>query len=274
MPAFWAIALFVLASASASISQQATPPAPSHATDAPAERVKVYAIGPDVTAPLLLPHDFTKDLAKECRTKMDGTVLLSFLVDTAGLPHHAIFLRPLGTDLDPLALSIIAADRFSPGTRNGTPVVVGQTVEVAMQGCDAETKDNAGKTFYTLKLRSIPAQKFGILPQPQLNTILGPDTFRVLRVGGEVSAPELLNHIDVEFSEEARRAKFQGICVLALIVDAHGLPEYVRVVWPLGKGLDEKAIEAVRKYRFTPAMKDGAPVPVIINVEVNFSLYQ
>jgi len=56
-------------------------------------------------------------------------------------------------------------------------------------------------------------------------------------------------------------------------VDAHGYPENPRVVRSLGMGLDEKALEAVQRYRFKPAMKDGKPVPVTILVEVNFRLY-
>jgi len=94
------------------------------------------------------------------------------------------------------------------------------------------------------------------------------------RVGGGVSAPQALNSVEAEFSDEARRAKYQGVCLISLIVDAQGNPQNPRVVRALGMGLDEKAIEAVKKYKFKPAMKDGkTPVPVMITVEVNFRLY-
>ena len=93
-------------------------------------------------------------------------------------------------------------------------------------------------------------------------------------VGGGVSAPVPLNSVEAEFSDEARRAKYQGVCLISLIVDAQGNPQNPRVVRALGMGLDEKALEAVRKYKFKPAMKDGhVPVPVMITVEVNFRLY-
>jgi len=93
-------------------------------------------------------------------------------------------------------------------------------------------------------------------------------------VGGGVSAPVPLNSVEAEFSDEARRAKYQGVCLISLIVDAQGNPQNPRVVRALGMGLDEKAIEAVRKYKFKPALKDGrTPVPVMITVEVNFRLY-
>jgi protein TonB len=94
------------------------------------------------------------------------------------------------------------------------------------------------------------------------------------RVGGRVSAPVPLNTVDPEFSDEARRAKYQGICLISLIVDAQGNPQNPRVTRALGMGLDEKALEAIRRYKFKPAMKDGkTPVPVMITVEVNFRLY-
>ena len=78
---------------------------------------------------------------------------------------------------------------------------------------------------------------------------------------------------DAEFSDEARRNKYQGVCMIAIIVDAQGNPRNPRVVRSLGMGLDEKALEAVAKYRFKPALKNGKPVAAAIWVEVNFRLY-
>jgi protein TonB len=92
-------------------------------------------------------------------------------------------------------------------------------------------------------------------------------------VGGKVSAPYQINQVEAEFSDEARRAKYQGIVVVAIIVDKQGNPLNPRVVRALGMGLDEKAIEAVMKYKFHPAMKDGKPVAVPVNIEINFRLY-
>jgi protein TonB len=91
--------------------------------------------------------------------------------------------------------------------------------------------------------------------------------------GGGVSNPVLVYAPDPEFSDEARRAKYQGVCVVGLIVDAQGNPQRVRIVRPLGMGLDEKALEAVRQYKFKPAVFNGKPVPVEINIEVNFRIY-
>ena len=94
------------------------------------------------------------------------------------------------------------------------------------------------------------------------------------RIGGAVSEPKVIYSVDPEFSDEARRAKYQGIVELYVIVDAQGNPQNPRVVRALGMGLDEKAIEAVMKFKFKPALKDGkTPVPVMVPIEINFRLY-
>ena len=95
----------------------------------------------------------------------------------------------------------------------------------------------------------------------------------VFRVGGGVSAPKAIYSPDPEYSEEARKAKYQGTCVLWLIVGPDGRPRDIKVSRTLGLGLDEKAVEAVKNWRFEPAQKDGKPVSVQINVEVSFRLY-
>ncbi len=95
----------------------------------------------------------------------------------------------------------------------------------------------------------------------------------VYKVGGGISAPQAISTPDPEYTEEARNAKTQGTCILWLIVDEHGNPRDVRVVRGLGFGLDAKAIEAVKQWRFQPAEKDGHPVNVQISVEVGFRLY-
>jgi bla regulator protein blaR1 len=99
------------------------------------------------------------------------------------------------------------------------------------------------------------------------------DPQQIYHIGGDVSAPKLVYAPDPEFTEKARRAKYQGVCVISTVVDAQGNPTQVQVVRHLGMGLDKKAVEAVKKYRFTPAMRLGNPVAVQVNIEVNFRVY-
>ena len=95
----------------------------------------------------------------------------------------------------------------------------------------------------------------------------------VYRVGGDVTPPKATYAPDPSYSEAARQATYQGTVVLWLVVSAEGIPERIKVQRALGMGLDEEAIRAVKQWRFEPATKDGKPVPVMINVEVNFTLY-
>jgi len=86
------------------------------------------------------------------------------------------------------------------------------------------------------------------------------------------TAPLTVSAPSPSYSEEARRANYQGVCVLGVIVDADGQPKDIRVLMSLGMGLDEEAVKAVRKWKFKPAMMDGKPVKVAIQVEVAFHL--
>jgi TonB family protein len=95
----------------------------------------------------------------------------------------------------------------------------------------------------------------------------------VFKVGGGISAPRPVSTPDPQYTEEARNAKTQGTCILWLVVDTGGHPRDIRVVHGLGYGLETKAIEAVKLWRFEPALRDGRPVNVQISVEVAFRLY-
>jgi protein TonB len=95
----------------------------------------------------------------------------------------------------------------------------------------------------------------------------------VFRPGRGVTPPRPIYSPDPEFSEEARKAKYQGTCTLMIVVDTDGKPTNLRVVSSLGMGLDEKALETVRTWRFEPGQKDGHPVKVEMAVEVDFHLY-
>jgi periplasmic protein TonB len=94
----------------------------------------------------------------------------------------------------------------------------------------------------------------------------------VFRVGGGVTAPALLFKVEPEYSEEARRAKYQGTVVLYVEVGPDGKAHNPRIVRSLGLGLDEKAMEAVNKWKFRPGYKDGKAVTVAATIEVNFRL--
>jgi len=95
----------------------------------------------------------------------------------------------------------------------------------------------------------------------------------VFRIGGGVTGPKAIYQPEPEYSEEARKAKFQGTVVLSIVVGADGVPRDIKVARSLGLGLDEKAIETVKTWKFEPGTKDGKPVATYATIEVAFHLY-
>ena len=94
----------------------------------------------------------------------------------------------------------------------------------------------------------------------------------VFRIGGGVSPPTILFKVDPQYSEEARKARYQGTVVLEAIVRSDGTVDILRVVRSLGFGLDENAIRALKQWKFRPGLRNGQPVDVALNIEVNFNL--
>jgi len=94
----------------------------------------------------------------------------------------------------------------------------------------------------------------------------------VFRTGGGISAPVPIYRPDPQYSEEARKARYQGWVELEFVIDDTGRPRNIRVVKSLGLGLDEEAIKAAEKWRFKPGTKDGKPVPVIAIVDMGFHM--
>lgn len=101
----------------------------------------------------------------------------------------------------------------------------------------------------------------------------GEATANLYRNDSRMTPPKISYHREPEFSDSARAARFQGQVLLTLVVDKEGNPTNIRISQPLGDGLDEKAVEAVRHWKFNPAVKDGVAVPVEIAVQVEFHLY-
>ena len=95
---------------------------------------------------------------------------------------------------------------------------------------------------------------------------------RTVRFVGSASAPVLFWKTEPEYSEEARKAKVQGTVILRIEVDAGGQAQSISVERSLGLGLDHRAVEAVRRWKFKPGYRNGKPVVTVAIVEVNFRL--
>jgi TonB family protein len=253
---------------------------------------KVYEVGPDVVAPELLLRELKIPEVDACTRESDDEIGLSLIVDANGKPRDVKLINPVGTDVERLAMRIVEGDVFEPGTLNGAAVQVRMKVRVSIEGCYATKKDAAGNSIEVFRLTAQPKQTFGekkrqeyIPPEPETSEpeeTARPDVPKPVEaeisglehVGKNgVSRPVPLNSVSAKYSLEARKAKVEGVCIVSLVVDAQGNPQNPRIVRSLGYGLDDRALEAVKKYRFKPAMKGKLPVPVMVTVEINFRLY-
>jgi TonB family protein len=99
-----------------------------------------------------------------------------------------------------------------------------------------------------------------------------PEVFRVGLAG--VTAPTLISKVEPTYTQEARAARIEGAVVLRIEIDTEGVPQNIRVLRGLDPGLDQNAIDNVSKWRFRPGMKDGKPVTIVAQVQVNFRLLQ
>jgi len=91
-----------------------------------------------------------------------------------------------------------------------------------------------------------------------------------VRIGPGVTVPKVIRRPEPTYSPEARSAGIQGSVLFEIVVDEQGLPTNIHVISPLGYGLDERAQEAIAKWRFKPGLKNGNPIKILANVEVNF----
>jgi TonB family protein len=102
---------------------------------------------------------------------------------------------------------------------------------------------------------------------------IGPADPAVFKVGKDLKAPRAISSPEPNFSQAARYERYQGVIVLYVVIDKEGNVAKVNVVRPLGLGLDEQAAAGIKTWRFNPAMHDGQPVAVALNIEVSFNLY-
>jgi TonB family protein len=123
--------------------------------------------------------------------------------------------------------------------------------------------------------RSYVAEDLGVsyAPFKRTDSPAGSNGNEAYAVGGNVTAPHIIFQPEPQFTKEARKAKHQGVVGMDVIVGVDGLVHQITIVRPLGMGLDEKAMEGVRAWRFKPATRNGQPVAVAVYVEVDFRLY-
>lgn len=204
-----------------------------------------YAMSPQIIAPRIsqaVPAVYPQ--ADADGNALSGSCMLSMVVGANGVPVNIHVIESAGDAMDNAAIDAIKQSKFEPGILNKQPVAV---------------RVQARVVFSTDRSPVIPA-----LLVPMFRNSGGSRDYD--------QPPALIHREDAEFSDEARRDRISGVVVISLLVGTDGLPTDLHVVKSVGAGLDEKALDAVSKYRFKPATKDGNPVPAKLTVEVSFRL--
>ncbi len=191
------------------------------------------------------------------RARVQGVVSLECVVQPDGTIGGVRVTKALSPGLDQEAIKAVRQWRFKPGRKDGKPVPVRVTLEM------------------TFTLRDAPAPPLFPVPPLAPGDAPGtgqPEATRAFKPGAGVSAPVVVKEVRPQYTPDAKEARIQGVVTLECVVNIDGTIGDVKVIRSLDAGLDQEAIKAVRQWRFEPGTKDGKPVPVLVALEMTFTL--
>jgi TonB family protein len=194
------------------------------------------------------------------KKRTHGQIVLSATIGTDGSVKNVSVVSGNRTVVG-ATLEAVRRWRYLPAMHNGQFIETNQEVKIDYDfGKNASPPDE---------------QEPGGLsepPQNLLQDIVGGKLFRV-GAGTGITPPRALSAPDPEYTEEARQERFGGKILLCVIVGPDGEPRNVWVARSLGHGLDDSAVETIKHWKFSPAVKNGMPVAAVVNVETSFSVY-
>jgi TonB family protein len=219
-----------------------TPPVPT-TTSAPAAHVRVidrFSTTDAVTTPEVLEYGTPPLYSDEARARrVEGRVVVQARVDARGGVQPLRVVKGLGLGLDQNALVALRQWKFLPGTRNGAGVEM--VVEIDVE--------------FSLRNEAV-------------NELIANDM--AMRVGPGVTPPRAVRTAAVGYPDGVAGRDRRGTVVLDVVLMEDGTPKIVRILRSMDADFDERAVQAFEQWRFSPAMKDGRPVRVRMNAEVNF----
>jgi TonB family protein len=237
--------------------------------------------GAGLTEPQVLSTQISVATVEKCKKKGHDTITLYVLIDEQGRPQGYYFQNAAGSGVNDSILDFardaIRSDTFAPAKRSGRPIAVRRAILLDIDVCITQVKEPGGVKSIQVAPLSLPVQTVltsaaELAQKDGINLASEGSEAASLKDG--ISAPFPLTTVEARYSDEGRKHRVQGKCLIRLVVDKYGYPQNPRIIQPLDYGLGEKAVEAVLRYRFRPALKNHAdPVPVLITVEVNFRLY-
>ena len=171
---------------------------------------------------------------------IEGVVSIEARIGIDGTIKHLRVVKGLGYGLDENALLAVGDWRFLPATRGGQPVDATTQIDVEFNLRNAE-----------------------------INELIANDM--ATRLGPGVVPPQVVHRVEPGYGLRMNAQGQAGGVILDAVIPEDGIPKIVRVIQSLDWELDEKAINALKQWRFSPAMKDGMPVKVRMNIAINFS---
>lgn len=218
-------------------SREAPAPGQMGAPAGRADRFGIYTVGGDVRAPILRYSETAHYTDRMREVDAQGTVLVTAILNTDGIPTGTDVLMPLARSFDLAAIKATNQLRFDPATAGGKPVPIRIFVEFQFLGADSAA-------------------------QPTI----------VLR-GNPIVPPVALNSIWVAYPRRARKRRIRGTVVISFNITKEGMPAELRLMRSVAAELDDSAMRAVRRLRFKPATRDDRPVPSHVTIDITFVLY-
>jgi len=185
-------------------------------------------------------------------------------------------LDPLAIKVEDLPSDTLTQQKLDELTRQifvvlrDEPETVPEYWRDLVSGNVVADKDENGHKIYRLKGTPPPKQS---QPGEVASEMMAPaQSTPIYRVGGNVKPPQIIKHREPKYSDLARRLGYEGVTVLQLTLTEAGTPENIKIIKPAGFGLDENAVQAVKDWTFKPSTREGRPVRVVVNVEVNYRM--
>lgn len=194
------------------------------------------------------------------KKRMHGRIVLSVTIAIDGTVKTASVVSGNAAAVD-AALEAVRRRRYLPAMRDGEFVETTQEVTTDYDfGKNASPPDD---------------QEPGSLSEPPQNLFQDIADGKLFRgdTGTGIIPPRALSAPDPQYTEEARRDRFRGEVLLCVVVGADGKPRDVWVARPLGHGLDTSAVETIKTWKFSPALKNGEPVAAVVAIETSFNIY-
>ncbi len=218
------------------------------------------AIGPQMTGAIMA--NFAKVIEKH---RADNGTLAGFFAPPDAIDAWKTPLRVVIDRNDYRIISAGADRRFDPGTWS-TPPSRDPAEDIVFENGRFTRQIDFMDLIERSNMTAEPIR------QPPDRVLRDLPNIKWTRLDKSITAPVVTERVEPEYPEGYRRARISGIVILELAISETGAPENFAVLKSLGPAIDVAAIDAVKKWKFKPAMRDGKPIPVLFNLTINFKL--